>query len=78
MPYFEITDGNGISHTVDLLSNDATDIKGEFKKFEAKKRAKKENKETPPSLKALFGDQIEFKKSSLFDNDNKKGDIKNA
>jgi hypothetical protein len=44
MPYFEITDGNGISHTVDLLSDDPTDIKGEFEKFEAKKRAKKENK----------------------------------
>tara|TARA_R100000781_G_scaffold19901_1_gene15168 strand:+ start:1839 stop:1985 length:147 start_codon:yes stop_codon:yes gene_type:complete len=44
MPYFEITDGNGISHTVDLLSNDTTDIKAEFKKYEAKKRAKEETK----------------------------------
>ena len=45
MPYFEITDGNGITHTVDLLSNDSTDIKAEFKKFEAKIKAKKEIKE---------------------------------
>ena len=44
MPYFEITDGNGITHTVDLLTEDPSAIKGEFKKFEAKKRAKKENK----------------------------------
>ena len=41
MPYFEITDGNGTTHTVDLLSEDPTDIKAEFKKFEAKKKAKK-------------------------------------
>ena len=45
MPYFEITDGDGITHTVDLLSNDPTDIKAEFKKFEAKIKAKKEIKE---------------------------------
>ena len=41
MPYFEITDGNGTSHTGDLLSEDPTDIKAEFKKFEAKRKAKK-------------------------------------
>ena len=26
-----------------------------------------ENKKTPPALKALFGDQIEFHESSLYD-----------
>ena len=26
-----------------------------------------ENKKTPPVLKALFGDQIEFRESSLYD-----------
>lgn len=26
-----------------------------------------ENKKTPPALKALFGDQIEFRESSLYD-----------
>ena len=36
--------------------------------FNEIKKLKKDNKETPPSLKALFGDQIEFKESSLFDN----------
>ena len=44
MPYFEITDGNGITHTVDLLSNDLTDIKAEFKNLKLKKELKKKLK----------------------------------
>ena len=33
-----------------------------------------ENKKTPPALKALFGDQIEFRESSLYDSESIKGE----
>ena len=45
MAYFTITDGNGTTHEVDLLSNDPAMIAQAFKKFEAKQEANKKDQE---------------------------------
>ena len=43
--YFTITDGNGTTHEVDLLSNDPALITQAFKQFEAKQEANKKDQE---------------------------------
>ena len=43
--YFTITDGNGTTHEVDLLSNDPAIIAQAFKQFEAKQEANKKDQE---------------------------------
>ena len=43
--YFTITDGNGTTHEVDLLSNDPAIIDQAFKQFEAKQEANKKDQE---------------------------------
>ena len=45
MAYFTITDGNGTTHEVDLLSNDPALIAQAFEKFEAKQEANKKDQE---------------------------------
>ena len=44
MPFWEITDGNGNTHSVDLSKTSIKtidDVKAEFKKFDEKKKANK-------------------------------------
>ena len=45
MAFFTITDGNGTTHEVDLLTNDPSAIAEEFKRFEAKKKTNKKIQE---------------------------------
>ena len=47
MPIWEITDGNGNTHSVDLSKTSiktTDDVKNEFKKFDEKKKANKGGK----------------------------------
>ena len=43
--FFTITDGNGTTHEVDLLSNDPAMIEQAFKQFKAKQEANKKDQE---------------------------------
>ena len=67
MAYFTITDGNGTTHEVDVLSDDPAMIADEFKKFEKKKLINdKKNKNVVKS----FTSQIDGSQFDYFISDN--------